>query len=175
MNQTEVTREIQTIASVFSAVGWRLIFEVLAWIHKNLQFVQDERYKKEHFRTRTTQEILESKKLTGCTDYALVFLSLVRARGYDARYVEAIETVWLEQGGDAILGHVFVEVLLDGAWVIVDPQGATMRAWYGKRYAIYAKGKDSWDIGIRNFDDLKKAFVRYREDFISRNDHAERG
>lgn len=97
----------------------------------------------------------------------MVFLSLIRASGFEAKYVEAIETVWLERGCDEILGHVFVEVLLDNKWLIVDPQGAVIKAWYGRRYAIYAKGNDSWDLGIKNFDDLKNKFIEYREKYLN--------
>ncbi len=81
--------------------------------------------------------------------------------------MEAIETAWLERGGDEILGHVFVEVLFDDKWLIVDPQGAVIKAWYGRRYAIYAKGNDSWDLGIKNFDDLKNKFIEYREKYLN--------
>jgi hypothetical protein len=162
MTQTEITQDIKNITSGFKTDGLSRIFEVLTWIHKNLKLDQNEEYKKEYFRTRTSEEIIKSKKLTGCTDYALVFLSLIRASGFEARYVEAIETAWLENGGDKILGHIFAEVLIGNDWFIVDPQSAVIRAWYGKRYVIYAKGQDSWDIGIRNLDDLRSKFLEYR-------------
>ena len=158
MYQADITLQTKEISSKFTSTGLDRIFEVLKWIHRNLKTDFSEEYKEENFRTRTSSQIIESGKLTGCTDYALVFLSLIRVSGFEARYVEAIETKWLEEGGGQILGHVFVEVCLNGSWYIVDPQGAVIKAWYGKQYVIYAKGNDSWDIGIKSFRDLKEKF-----------------
>ena len=167
LSQTSITPYVEEIVGQFKTTGLNRIFEILEWIHKNLKLDSNNEYKSENFRVRTASQIIESRKLTGCTDYALVFLSLVRASGFEARYVETIETKWIENGGEPILGHVFAEVNIDNAWYIIDPQGATIKAWYGKRYAIYAKGNDSWDIGIRNFEDLREKFLEYREKYKS--------
>jgi len=167
ISQTAITEDIKRINDSFRSSRLSRIFEILSWIHHNLKLDLDENYKKEHFRSRTAGEIIESKKLTGCSDYALVFLVLAKASGFKTKYVETIQTEWLRDGGDKILGHVFVEVFLDKEeeWVIIDPQGAVIRAWYGKRYVVYAKGEDSWDIGIKNFDDLKEKFFEYRKKY----------
>jgi len=167
MFQTDSTPQIRKIVSDFKNIGFARIFEILEWIHKNLKINSSEEYKNKNFRSRTSDEIIASGKLTGCTDYALVFLSLARVSGFEARYVEAIETKWLENGGEPILGHIFVEVNIENVWYIIDPQGATIRAWYGKRYVIYDKGNDSWDIGIKNFQDLQEKFLEYREKYNS--------
>jgi len=165
MIQTEITQNIKDIVSGFKTIGLDRIFEVLVWIHKNLKLALNEEYKKEYFRTRTSEEIIESKKLTGCTDYALAFLSLIRASGFEAQYVEAIENKWLEEEDVRISGHVFVEVKIGEHWYIVDPQGAAIKAWYGKRYSIYAKGRDSWDIGIVDFKTLQRKFCAFKKEF----------
>ena len=165
ISQTAITPRIKEIAGKFTDTGLDRIFEILKWVHKNLKADSGEEYKADNFRTRTADQIIESGKLTGCTDYALVFLSLARASNFEVKYVEAIETKWMEEGGERVLGHVFAEVHLHNTWYIVDPQGALIKAWYGKRYVIYAKGTDSWDIGIRNFEDLKKKFSEYREKY----------
>lgn len=169
MNQTEITATIQTIADGFSDTGIGRIFEVLEWTHKNCKSENDPVYKQEHFRTRTAEKIIESKKCTGCTDFALVFIALMRASGYESTYVEAVEEKWLQEGGDNISGHIFVEVIIDGKTYIIDPQGACIKAWYGKRYIVFAKGKDSWDIGIKNFYDLKEKFKSFREQWLIKN------
>lgn len=165
MRQTETTQAIMDITAGFEKQGLGRVFEILNWIHKNLKRDSDEEYKSENFRKRTAEEIINSGKLTGCTDYALVFLALVGVSGLEAKYVEAIETEWLKNGGDHIKGHVFAEVKLEDEWVIVDPESATLRAWYGKRYEIFAKGEDSWDIGIYNMEELKQKFLDYKSKF----------
>ncbi len=167
MTQTEATPKIKDIVSSFKTQGLDGVFEALEWIHKNLKRDLDEEYKSEHFRKRTATEIIESGKLTGCTDYALVFLALVRAIGIEAKYVEAIETDWLKEGGEHIKGHIFAEVKIGDSWYIVDPQAAVIKAWYGRRYEIYARGEDSWDVGIKSFEDIKEKFRIYREEYLS--------
>ncbi len=168
MKQTNITPNIKSITQTFTKSGIDRIFEVLEWTHKNCKLKDDKEYKQLHFRTRTADEIITSKTCTGCTDYALVFLALMRASGYDATYVEAIEGKWLQEGGDPVLGHIFAEVVIDEKPYIIDPQNACIKAWYGKRYVIFAKGKDSWDIGIHNFDELKEKFFTFREEWINK-------
>lgn len=172
MTQTETTPKVLEIVSALKTQGLDRILNALSWIHKNLKRELDEEYKSEHFRKRTATEIIESGKLTGCTDYALVFLALIRASGIDAKYVEAIEVDWLKDGGNQIKGHIFAEVKLKDSWYIVDPQAAVIKAWYGKRYEIYARGEDSWDIGIKNFDELKEKFQAYRKEYLKRQKSA---
>jgi hypothetical protein len=165
--QTKITDDIKSIANEFKSSGFDLVFEILNWIHKNLKQTDDKEFKKEFFRKRTADEIIKSGRLTGCTDYALVFISLVRAKGIPAKYTETIRESWLEKPDMEMLeGHVFSEVEINEEWYIVDPQGAVIKAWYGKRFQKIADGLDSWDIGIRSLDDLKKEFLKYKDKTI---------
>lgn len=168
MTQTEITDKIKSIEKSFNKKGIDRIFEVLEWVHKNCKKERDEEYKKSNFRNRTATEIIDSGKCTGCTDYALVFITLMRASGFNVEYVETIEEDWLQNGSDDIKGHVFAEVEIDGERYIVDPQGALIKAWYGKRCVIFKKGKDSWDIGIKSLKDLKDKFFAFREEYLSK-------
>jgi hypothetical protein len=34
-------------------------------------------------------------------------------------------------------------------------------------FEIYKKGLDSWDLGIRSFDDLKNKFFAFREEYLA--------
>ncbi len=164
--QTRITKNISNIADIFKESNIDLVFEVLTWIHKNLKQTQDQDFKKEFFRKRTASEIIESKKLTGCTDYTLVFTALMRANGISTKYIETIRDSWLEKGDlGSLEGHVFSEVFIDEKWYIVDPQMAIIKAWYGKRFHVIGEGMDSWDIGIKDIEDLKKDFSKFREDY----------
>jgi len=165
--QTEAAEDILKIAGTFEKKGVFLILEILEWLHKNIKERElAPAEKKEIFRKRAARDIIESGFATGCTDFAIVFVVLARAKGIPAKYVEVIEREWLEKGGDIIQGHAFSEVYLDGNWLIVDPQGALIKAWYGKRYVIYGEGLDSADLGINNFDDLKNKFSEFRENWL---------
>lgn len=163
--QTKITEKIRGIAADFNTHGIDLILEILNWLHKNIKLKADSEYKNELFRKRTAEEIIESGLATGCTDYALVFVTLTRAKEIPTKYIEAISTQWLEKGDlEHLEGHVFAEVFINNRWYIVDPQGAVIKAWYGKRYQILGEGLDSWGMGVKNLEDLKNKFLDFKEE-----------
>lgn len=164
-NQTKITENISKIASEFTGESFDLIPQILKWIHKNLKSNSDEKIKEKVFRKRTAVQIIEDGFTTGCTDVALVFIVLARAKGIPTKYVEAIRNKWMEIGDeDSIDGHVFAEVFLNGEWHIIDPTDACLKFWYD-RWIIYKIGLDSWDIGIHDFQELKQKFLEFRKDF----------
>ncbi|MFC1700600.1 transglutaminase-like domain-containing protein [Patescibacteria group bacterium] len=161
-SQTEITPDIQKIAESFTKQGLDLILEILQWIHPYFEHQSSD--KKNIFRKRTADEIIKSKMVTGCTDYALVFIALARAKGIPTKYIETIRRRWLDIGKeDQIEGHIFAECFINNNWYIVDPQEHTIRIDY-LRFEIYKKGLDSWDIGIHNFDELKEQFLKFKRE-----------
>lgn len=75
---------------------------------------------------RTAEEIWKDKKMTGCTDYALVFSTLARKYGLPTTILDTVEQGCYEgiKNGEklnGINGHAFCEVLVDGKWVLADP------------------------------------------------------
>jgi hypothetical protein len=165
--QTRITRKIRAISRAFKTSEIALVFEILHWIHKNVKSRTEAEYKNKVFRRRTASQIIESGFVIGCTDYALAFIVLSRAKGIPTKYIEAISQEWLEKGGPKhFKGHVFAEVHIGNKWYIVDPQGAAIKAWYGKRFHILAEGLDSWSIGIRNINDLRKRFLEFRKAYL---------
>ena len=75
----------------------------------------------------TVDQLLASRRLGGCHDYALVYAAVARELGYPALMVDTANVEWIkrfqkgEQGPH--VGHVFVEVFLIDKWVLVDPTG----------------------------------------------------
>jgi len=75
----------------------------------------------------TVDQLLASRRLGGCHDYALVYGAVARELGYPALMVDTANVEWIkrfqkgEQGPH--VGHVFVEVFLIDKWVLVDPTG----------------------------------------------------
>jgi len=55
-------------------------------------------HNEEEFRKRTASEIVKSGYSIGCTDDALVFITLARQCGIPARYVETFKEDWIEHG-----------------------------------------------------------------------------
>lgn len=164
-SQTEITPNIEKVAASFNSKRLELIFEILQWVQKNIKHADSVEFKNDFFRKRTASEIVKSKIATGCTDYALVFIALARAKKIPTLYVEAIRRKWLDIGDEQYIeGHVFAECFIGGRWYIIDPEGGAIQIAY-QRFIIFEKGLDSWDIGIKNINDLKSKFLKFKEKY----------
>ena len=122
----------------------------------------------------TVDQLLAERRLGGCHDHGLVYAAVARELGYPAVMVRTVSIAWVEgfQAGEEgpHVGHVFVEVYLDGKWVLID----STNGWYvedgydptdpviplkgsiaGSSEEIYGfyverKGLDTWDFGIHS-------------------------
>jgi len=120
----------------------------------------------------TVDQLLESRRLGGCHDFGLVYAAVARHLGYPALMARTNSIAWVErfQAGqpNPHVGHVFVEVYLNGRWLLID----STNGWYveegydpadpviplqgpiaGSTEEIYGfyverKGLDVWDFGI---------------------------
>src|SRR3989344_6639533 len=112
--------KILEISKSFDRSGLGIVIEILSWLHKNIKPKNDQEFKNNFFRKRTALEIIESGFASGCTDYTLVFIVLARAKNIPTKYIETLNTAWLESSEpDFLEGHVFSEVYIDGYWYIV--------------------------------------------------------
>ncbi|MBU2081907.1 hypothetical protein KKH14_00530 [Patescibacteria group bacterium] len=163
--QTKITENILKITLKFTEENFDLVAQILKWIHKNLKPNSDKEIKDKVFRKRTADQIIKDGFTTGCTDIALVFIVLARAKGIPTKYVEAIRNKWMEAGDeDCINGHVLAEIFLNNKWHIIDPTEASLKFWYD-RWIVYKVGLDSWDIGIHDFQELKQKFLEFKKNF----------
>lgn len=92
---------------------------------RNANFVS-KKYKATHKFQRTAGEIWHDKKMTGCTDYALVFSTLARKYGLPTTILDTVEQgcfngLQNNKSPNGVNGHAFCEVLVDGKWVLADP------------------------------------------------------
>ena len=74
--------------------------------------------------TRRASTLFEDANLTGCADYAVVATALLRAADIPSRLLLSVNRDWLvARRSHPFLvprGHVFVEVLVDGDWQLLD-------------------------------------------------------
>ena len=163
--QTKITGEIERVVEENKfGNDVESVLEILEWIKGN---IRSER-KPEVFRRRTAAEIVSDGWATGCTDFTLVFLVLARAAGIKARYVEMLSREWLEKGGDPIVGHVIAEIEIKGKRYYVDAANLNIGLRHTSGMVIVDKGLDSWDIGIRNRQDMRKKFDEFRNEIARR-------
>jgi transglutaminase-like putative cysteine protease len=139
--------------------------------------------------TATVDQLLLSRELGGCHDFALVFAAVSREFGYPAVMIDTYSISWIEQfqkgEAEGHIGHVFVEVYLDDKWILVDPTNG----WYVEYdydpsnpiiplkgsiagsskeiYGFYAelKGLDSWSYGIYNNADLTQKMDEFASEY----------
>lgn len=163
--QTEITPLIKKITASFKSKDLYLILEILNWLKNNFKATNSTEEKIKLFRKRTASDILKSRIVTGCTDYALAFIALARAKDIPTKYVETIRRKWLDLGNkDHIEGHIFAECFINNKWYIIDPQEGAIKIDY-KRFVIFKQGLDSWNIGIKNFNELKTQFWDFKKKY----------
>ena len=161
-SQTEPNEEMRVLSNTFTQEGEELCLMLSGWIRRNLIYDKSFAVK----RTRTASEIFISKRVTGCIDVALVFLSLMKERGIAASFIETINKQWLEEKTPKkmIEGHIFCRIEINNKEIIYDPMNSTIATeerffLQSKEYVKILEGKDSWAIGLMTNDDLKKYLI----------------
>lgn len=95
------------------------------WIKREVKYSREDEVQKLKF-MRTAKEIWESKKASGCTDYAILYATFARTLGISTTILHTAEYDWLQRlknGEDSWMhfGHTFCECYFGGNWVLVDP------------------------------------------------------
>jgi len=112
--QTVITTKIQEIADSIDGNGFEFVIKTLRWVNKNIKYpAPDEIEKNDIFRSRTSDQIIQDGFATGCTDFALVFIAITRAKGIPTQYIEVISKEYFIDDLDKVRGHVFAECLIN--------------------------------------------------------------
>ena len=119
---------------------------------------QNEAARDRIFRKRTVQEILEQGIFPTCSDIGIVFRGLMIALDVPTAYVETFHEDYLL--GKKFHGHVVGKIQAGDKWYYIDPQNNERRVSKTEEdlfpLIIFKEGLDSWDIGIRGYDDIHK-------------------
>ena len=126
------------------------IDSLIAWIHAKTMVSKDEEYKKQNKFQRTAQEIARDQKMTGCTDYAMLFATFARQIGIPTTILHTAEEKWLQRllnGEDCKMhiGHSFCECFYEGKWILVDPTAKRTEDDYDPERIVL-----SYDLGGDN-------------------------
>lgn len=132
------------------------------WINYNLKF-GDKEFNKEFRFQRVASEIWESKTTTGCTDYAILFVTFARQLGIPTTILHIAEKSWVErlqQNKDYMhhYGHSFCECFYEGKWILVDPTYRKIEQEYNPDLLklSYKVGGSSTFIPYQRWLDLEK-------------------
>lgn len=148
----EVGRTVGGIFIECSKNGERFREEISNFISNNLR--RDMSKKDKEYRNRTAAEIIESGYWNGCTDRALVFVTLARCFGIPTKYIETFDEEWVaDPDMKHIKGHIFAEIMFDdGRWRVYDPVKGFLREDYvlGKRrFVEFGKGLDFSELYVK--------------------------
>ncbi|MFC1691425.1 hypothetical protein ACFL0W_04565 [Nanoarchaeota archaeon] len=116
------------------------------------------------FRNRDLGTVLREGYFPNCSDRGLIFRGLMIAQGIPASWVDTFEEEYL-LGSDIqmnLWGHVFSRVYDGNKSWIFDPTHinhfeSEQELFNRARYVVFGEGLDSWDLGIRRYEDLSLA------------------
>lgn len=122
----------------------------------------------------TVNSLYEQGVLTGHHDDGIVLVSILREFGFPAVMVDAAGIQWSHDytAGKTteFLGHVYVEVFVEGKWILMDTTSGRYIENYNpldpviplpirlepKGFYVMFKGIDTADYGVKSYKSLKK-------------------
>ncbi|MBN1169379.1 transglutaminase domain-containing protein [Candidatus Woesebacteria bacterium] len=168
--QSCITPEIQNIAGKIKGN----VIEKSKAILEIMSHLKYTGFDPEIFRKRTAEEIIKDGFVTGCTDSAVVFVTIARACGLSAKYVETLDTKWLKGNDQDIVGHQYAKVYdeKNNKWFWVDPSSREqidIPSPEDGGKVIFKEGLDSWDIGITDGETSTIALHQFRSNWQAQN------
>src|SRR5262249_22737736 len=124
------------------------------------------------YKWRNVDDLLRDGNYGGCADHSVIFGALSRAVGIPTVWVKTLDVDWIREFRHNRTeghwnGHVFLEVFVQGRWMLVDhvtmklyPDYQTSsRILPGNRYA-YDKGGDPYELVLSSRWELWKEQTR---------------
>ena len=142
---------------------------VIRWMKVNLRYDGTLAYA-----WRNCDSVLGDRCYGGCADQAIICGALLKSTGIPVVWVKTMDVKWiwdfkLKRPFETWSGHVFLEVYLDGKWVLLDPGAEKIYTNYafqsrllpGERFA-YHKGSDPQQMIMSlQWEDWKQQTVKY--------------
>lgn len=154
--QSKVTSRIQKIVDNFDGCELEKTYQALDWVANNLHHEKSHEKSIKIFASRTADTIIKNKSHTGCHDMAVVLATLLRAINIPTKYLLGISKTHPSNRG-----HCVVEAYIGGRWILIDA-GSLQLSLIPKKSSFYVdyyllkEGLDSWNCGIKTFNDWKK-------------------
>lgn len=125
------------------------------------------------FRQRDLDQVLKEGYYPTCSDIGLLFRGLMAAQGYPTAHIEAFHEDYLFNR--SFHGHVFCRVFDEDKSMIVNPT-QTPKIVYREieifPYVIFREGLDSWDVGIKGYDDMHRLKEENIESLLRRYENS---
>jgi hypothetical protein len=134
------------------------------------------RLKDSVFRQRDLDQVLKEGYYPTCSDIGLLFRGLMTAQGHPTAHVETFHEDYLFDR--SFHGHVFGRVFDGKKSMLVNPNPNPIISDTEVEifpYVIFREGLDSWDIGIRGYDDMHRLKDQNMESLLVRYEQNLRG
>lgn len=120
---------------------------ILRWMESHLKHDAQRAYQWRNFDTVASERCYGS-----CADQAIVCGALLRSAGIPAVWVKTMDVTWIrdfkkQRPVNSWTGHVFLEVYLDGEWVLLDPGGSRIYVDYSPKSRILPGGRFAYHKG----------------------------
>lgn len=154
--QSRLTKKIKEISKSFKGTDFEKIVKILEWINRKLKpSPKQKENATKILARRTVDKMIKDGFYSGCHDAAVVFVTLARSVGIPAKFLEGIDKINPQDRG-----HCVSEVFINERWIIVDPIPRVIyiiprRSNFYKKNYLVGEGLDSWDVGVKSFDDWK--------------------
>jgi hypothetical protein len=142
------TRVHQVVTTFVPGRPEQQLAQIWRWIRSNMQCDNNPK----EYGWRPADEIIARGRYIGCADHALVFGCLTRACSIPTIWVKSMDINWIKRfrmsaqfnGGS---GHVFLEVFLENAWVLLDADAANLYEDYDYNGRLLPDERYSYDKG----------------------------
>jgi transglutaminase-like putative cysteine protease len=108
---------------------------------------------------RSFEVMRKDKTYGGCADHAVVFGTLARCAGIPTVWVKTMDVEWIREFREGRpeatqrhTGHVFLEVHVDGRWMLLDAQALRLYEEYDPKTRILPGNRFAYDKGGKPFD-----------------------
>lgn len=150
----------------------KTLANILHWMQTELKYDADRAYEWRNFDTVVSQQCYGS-----CADQAIVCGVLLQSAGLPTVWVKTMDVDWIwdfkkKRSFNSWSGHVFLEIYLEGKWVLLDPGASKIYVDYstgsrilpGNRFA-YHKGSDPKQMVMSlQWDEWKRQTSSYFTD-----------
>jgi hypothetical protein len=145
-NRDQIVSQAQELKGNSDLVTIR---KVLDWMDINLKYDPDRAYSWRNF-----DQAIKEKTYSGCADQGIVCGVLLKGAGIPTIWVKTMDVPWIwdfkkDRKFESWSGHVYLEVYVDGKWMLLNPGAKLIYMDYspksrilpGNRFA-YHKGND---------------------------------
>lgn len=126
----------------------RTLANILRWMGARLSYDPDQAYQWRNFDT-----IVSAQCYGGCADQAIACGALLQGAGIPTVWIKTMDVDWIwdfkmKRPFQTWSGHVFLEIYLDGRWVLLDPGAAKVYVDYSTKSRILPGNRFAYHKGI---------------------------